>query len=153
MKRTLSGSRFSDQFDRVKRYLVRVQSHGRSHIEYEDDLWSFFVHAWALKDWIRNDEALDATARKGVAAAAHGEWTLQIGADLANRTKHLVLDKRSRHDAGTVRRDVTVALGEKTSPIWSHHISLKSGETIIAQDLAKDVVQTWQRLLADFGIT
>ena len=153
MTHALNGNRWSDQFERVRRYLVRVQSHGRSHIEYEDDLWSFFVHAWALKDWVRNDEALDATAREGVVAAAHGEWTLQICADLANRTKHLVLDKRSRHDAETVRRDVIVALDETTSPTWTHHISLKSGETIIAQDLAKDVVQTWQRLLAEFGIT
>lgn len=152
MTYALNANRFSDQLGRVKRYLVRVRNHRRPRIEYEDDLWSFFIHAWALKDWVSNDEALETKARHEVVSAAHENFSLQICADLANRTKHLVLSKSSRHDAETVRRDVAVALGGNQSQIWTHHIALKSGETVIAQELAEEVVQAWQQLLGEFGI-
>lgn len=152
MKYALSGNGFSDQLGRVQRYLVRVQNHGRPRVEYEDDLWSFFVHAWALKDWVRNDEALDAQARAGVVAAAHKEFALQVCADLANRTKHLVLDTQSRHDAEAVRRDVAVGVGGNRSQVWTHHIALRTGEIVIAQKLAEEIFQAWQRLLREFGI-
>lgn len=151
MTHALNGTRWSDQFERVKRYLVRVQRHGRSHIEYEDDLWSFFVNAWALKDWVNNDEGLDKEARTRVVAAAENDFSLQICADLANRTKHIVLNKYSRHDAQPVRRDVAVEFGETQSPVWTHHIALRTGDTVIAQELAEDIVEVWQSLLAEFA--
>jgi hypothetical protein len=136
MTYSLNGNRFSDQLERVKRYLVRVRNHNRPHAEYEDDLWSFFVHAWALKDWVRNDKELNTEARARVAAAAENEFTLQICADLANRTKHVVLDKHSRHDARPVRRDVAVGTDGRPSLVCTHHIALRNGETVIAQELA-----------------
>jgi hypothetical protein len=48
--------------------------------------------AWHLKDWIKNDQSVDESCRNLVADEVHKCDPLLIIADLANCTKHLVLE-------------------------------------------------------------
>ncbi|MEL7312388.1 MAG: hypothetical protein AAFN07_12800 [Pseudomonadota bacterium] len=143
MSGSFNGTSYRDQLDRVERFFVRVQQHNKSHTEYDDDLWSFFIHAWALKDWIKNDEDLPEGARNRIVTEVEDDFDLQVCADIANRTKHVVLNRHSRHDSKPVRRDVVVGGGIRST----HHIGLKSGDTVIAQELAERVVAKWKALL------
>src|SRR2546429_6358678 len=32
-------------------------------IDYADDVWSFFIHCWHVRDWLKHDTPVDAAAR------------------------------------------------------------------------------------------
>ena len=89
-----------DQYRRVKRYLSRIQNHPRhlnvDEVEYEDFVWGYFQNCWHLKDWIKNDPAVDPNQQEEIKRLVdRGEAVnadaLKICSDLANRTKHLLL--------------------------------------------------------------
>src|SRR5258708_1539825 len=70
----LRGADMSDwreQLERVVRFLARLQNHDRPKHDYEDDLWAFFQNCWHLKDWIKNDPALDPSTRRTLLDRAH----------------------------------------------------------------------------------
>ncbi|MEO0853618.1 MAG: hypothetical protein AAFY15_08960, partial [Cyanobacteria bacterium J06648_11] len=131
MSGSFNGTGFRDQLDRVERYLERVRNQNQSHTDYDDDLWSFFIHAWHLKDWVKADEPLPSDARHRIVSEAENIRELQICADLANRTKHLLLDRFSRHDSAPARRDVTIGLGANSTVKSTHYIRLKDDSQVI----------------------
>src|SRR5438093_1396644 len=57
---------YKDQFDRVRRYLARIENQSRDRTEYEDDFWSFFQNCWHLAHWIENDPTLTASTKGNV---------------------------------------------------------------------------------------
>jgi hypothetical protein len=140
---------YIDQFARVKRYLVRIESQNRDPTEYDDDLWSFFQNCWHLKDWVKNDSSL----RPGLRHKFRGKElkktlkecpSIKICADLANRTKHFELAS-NWFDAEVTQRNVTVNLGKRTHSTSEHIITLNDGTKKVALKVARDAVKEWKK--------
>ena len=88
-------SKYLEQFERVKRFLRRIENQDRDSTEYDDDLWAFFQNCYHLKDWLSHDSAVGGTFGKDgkdIDDYINGNIELAICADLANRTKHLELN-------------------------------------------------------------
>jgi hypothetical protein len=153
-----------EQFARVERALEGVRSNrNRRLVEYEDNVWNFFQNAWHLKDWVRNDSAIDQRYRDVVEDDVSTIEALQICADLANRSKHLQLT-RKRLDADVSKRNTHIYAGtallswdgkQTNIPGYGELIFIISAEDGREFDLihiAEQVVNEWRRLLAKYGV-
>jgi hypothetical protein len=163
---------FHEQLARVERFLSRVRDHDRDPSEYDDDLWSFFQHCFHLKDWIKNDPQVPIAIRRSLEHAFATFQSLNICADLANRTKHRVLTRHVRVGATPTSRNVTIAvegplqvqarlggMPPENAPddlairaTVSHIVVLDDGTEHVAQDIAEQAVQDWNTLLRDCNL-
>lgn len=151
------------QYERIKRFLARVENFDSDQIDYEDDLWSFFIHCWTLKDWVRKSQH---PLSKNIENEVKKYPSITICADLANRTKHLQSGKHERHGAIINKNNVTiyattsyVHLGDQSSCAnnreieqsghveYDYIIETDTGETFSALKIARDAVKSWGIIL------
>lgn len=142
-----------EQYKRVKRYLNRLEHQDRDSTEYDDDLWAFFQNCYHLKDWIKNDPSVRADIASKVEGFVNNNLELRICSDLANRIKHLSLD-RVREEAEVTNRNVNIEVPLVGSDILGtstceHVITLGDGSKHIALDVARKAVENWTRFLSD----
>jgi len=147
---------WQEQWDRVLLGLRRVEQiyAGREggSAEAVYDLYSFFLHAYHLRDWLAADPAtgLSSTA---IDAAIQASTVLGICGDFANRVKHVVLTRKPWRDAqtGVTRQNVVVrpaTVGSQNVGSASHSWTITSEEQEYdALELAKNVVRAWEELL------
>lgn len=92
-----------EQFARTKRYLERVRdiysgmlsSSGHDKDAYDDDVISFFIHCYHVRDWIVHLNTVGVTAKQ-VDSFINRHIPLKICADLANGSKHCRLTRNLR---------------------------------------------------------
>ncbi len=139
------GGSVIKQFERVQRFQNRIHNQDRDSTEYDDDLLSFFMHCHHLKDWAEKDQTANITGQE-VEALIANNIELQICADLANRSKHVVFDRKPWQDAKIISRSATINLniGASTS---EHIIMLEDGSEYSALDVADKAVDIWRQLL------
>jgi hypothetical protein len=129
------------QYRRMAGYLSIAQREHGNTPQKEDELITFFMHCWHLKDHIQNDPTLDRAVRKHLCDVAHKAPVLRYAQKIANGTKHYEL-KYSVAMKGA--HDLTVGpLGAapqaKTYPL----VSMPNGRSIRAIDLAEKAVKQW----------
>jgi hypothetical protein len=142
---------YVEQFERVKRFLGRIEVQGRDSTEYDDDLWAFFQNCWHLKDWIMNDPGVPRALGKRIFKSVKRCSSIIVCADLANRSKHLSL-KDPWVDAEVTQRNVDVQLGNPTTSTSEHIITVKNGNKLIALEVAKKAVEEWQDIFKTHGL-
>ncbi len=128
-----------EQLARVYRWLHRIEKQGASDEDY-DDLLAFFLNCWHLKDWIENDSTLSSAVTGNIEREAEAYESLQICADICNRTKHLKLTRPPREGAEVTRKDIRVTVERGSSAIARYQITDVDGSTWDALDLAKQAV-------------
>jgi hypothetical protein len=94
------ASGWREQYDRVNRWHARIVGSTSFEPRDVDDFYAFFVCCFHLKDWLKNDPSLD----RGIGCAAEvfiktRTVALQLCADVANGSKHFVIDKYVRHSS------------------------------------------------------
>jgi len=137
-----------EQFARLKRYLVRIDRKGASDDD-TDDLYSFFLHAWHLIDWASSDPAV---GRNYDQVLADIPDSIRSCKDIANRSKHLVLDRPPR-SAPQALRDIRMFVGVDRPSEVSFRITFPDGSTKDALTLAHEVVTDWEHLLTRYGLS
>ena len=108
-----------EQIERAKRYLKRIEniyegifsSSGHNKYEYDDDVISFFIHCYHIRDWIIQLNLKDITAQD-IDSYINKHQSLKVCADLANGSKHCKLTRsirsgREPHIAGKSRETST----------------------------------------------
>ncbi len=155
---------YQEQFDRMLRCFNKItqliDGNGDQDV-YNDDLYSFFKEAWHLKDWIKNDSTINPVDIETIAKEYD---VLMVCADIANRSKHLFLE-RKRVDADHSKTDVTVTLptiifnlpesGEipvlfgKGGNTFSYKYWFKdnTGKEYEAYSLAQDIIRAWESII------
>lgn len=110
------------QWKRVLRFLERVDGAEAKEDQegHTDDLLTFFMHCWHLKDWIKSDDNVSQSVRDSIRNdidnSDNGKRkypNLMICADVANRAKHLKFDlkHKPRVDAAITNQSVEIPLG------------------------------------------
>lgn len=136
------------QWERLNRALKRIENNrNRKMEEYEDDAWFFFLHCWHLKDWIKNDDAIDRKHRHSVETDVHEIYELVICADLANRSKHLKLTTK-RVDADVTSRSITIHAappGERYGE-YKFKITCDNNKEFDVIEIARASVRKWSEL-------
>jgi hypothetical protein len=149
---------YREQYDRVQRWLKRIEASHHDSATYLDFMWAFYQNCWALKDWISNDNALDSSIRETVENEVKTYKNLMICADLANRSKHLVLDRRPRVGAEVESISVSISTGwpsTDAAPIIIHQYKVvgNSGELGDGLAIARDAVAEWAELLNQWKLS
>jgi len=138
---------FLEQFERVKRSLVRIENQDRNSTEYDDDLWHFFQDCYHLKDWIKNDPNIPYDVKGETEYYVKNNKELRICADLANRSKHLKLILEPREDADITNRSVNIIVGPEPST-REVTITLRNGCKFTALEVAREAVKAWESFLS-----
>ncbi len=152
-----SQHRFLEQLGRVKRWYARMKGldFGKSHMMpsdyYEDEVYSFFLNCYHLKDWLKNDESVDLSVREKVEEFVNKNDCLLICADLCNSSKHLRLDSaRSDQEPkfGKKHIDVLIDAGDSCPPVIriKYSIQTKVGK-IDAFELASECLEKWEEFI------
>jgi hypothetical protein len=116
-----------------------------------DSVQSFFEAVHQLKDWLGNDTSSRVTKADGD-ALINASPVLQLCADLANGSKHLVLTSSRTGDLSTTiaRNDVAVLVATGTS---AHRFYVASaGKEYDVLQLAEDAVAEWTTFLSSRGL-
>ena len=116
-----------------------------------DTVQSFFEVVHHLKDWLRNDTSSGVTNADGNSLIDQNH-SLQLSADLANGSKHLVLTTSRTGDPSTTigRNDTMVFPGTGTS---AHRFYVQSASTEHdALQIAEDTVNVWSKFLSTRGL-
>jgi hypothetical protein len=111
----------------------------------------FFEAVHHLKDWLGNDTSSGLTKGDGD-ALINGSPMLQLCADLANGSKHLVLTSTRTGDKSTAitRNDVNIFVGTGTA---AHRFYVQSaGTEYDALQIAEAVVNEWTKFLTSKGL-
>src|SRR5262245_46273365 len=88
---------YREQYDRMKRWYDRFSNlnSGRPHDipteNYVDEIYAFFLNAYHLKDWIKNDSAVLKAVQNSVEPHITNNTSLSLCADICNALKHLHL--------------------------------------------------------------
>lgn len=136
---------YRDQLDRLRRYLAKVLDQERPGylVDYQDDVWSFFLNCWHLKDWVRHDPLVPDEKRARVKTAVEASRTLAIANDIANGAKHLrVYDRR----AGAAYSHTEMTMSGPESRLEC--VIDVEGAHVTASVLAQACVDEWERILS-----
>ena len=145
---------FYIQFKRIKRLAKKLEVQNSDHEEYLDNLMSFFIQAWALKDWIKNDAKISISGFN-IEEECKKYSSLMLCADLANKFKHLILTK-SRKDADIAGYGVTIYVSTIGASHKNRHpakskftflVKDKEGNKYKAIDLVKEIITDWQKII------
>ena len=153
--RTVLGHGWQMQWARVQRRLddVRAVYSGREGGTNAavDTVQSFFEAVHHLKDWLGNDPSSGMTKADGDLLIS-GSQSLQLSADLANGSKHLVLTQSRTGDTSTTiaRNSVEVRLGTAGS---AHRFYVQSaGAEYDVLQIAEGAVDEWSNYLITKGL-
>lgn len=149
------------QLDLAKRYLQRMEniyegvcvSDFYTRESCDDDVTSFFIHCYHIKDWIIQLSKLK-TPPKHLDAYINSHKALMICADLANGSKHCKLTRSLRtakqpHITGIQRQSTNIHSHEKKEKIRSKYTILNDTELYDALTLAKECISLWEAYMSD----
>ena len=148
--------RWREQYDRVRRWHIRLRKSQPDDRRRVDDFYAFFVCCFHLKDWLKGDKTLDS----GVGDRAEtliSKPSMRICADIANGSKHLVLNRRVRFAADTHLEAVPASFQDDAFQADAFQVGavviVAVGQTWGALRVADQCVQYWDKFLAQEGLT
>jgi len=156
---------YRQQYDRMKRFLERIKSQNRDQLAYIDDVWSFYMHCYHLKDWIRNDPQIKSGVGKKIEDKINESDALRKVADLANRVKHFHLKPKMIRGNNANVASIGVTMTPPNLTLESEETDLASctvkyrviiktdrGDKIDGLQLAKDAVKEWDEIFKGMGL-
>jgi hypothetical protein len=142
---------YEKQLERVRRFLKRVKNNGNpiSQVDYEDDLWAFFIFAWALKDYIKHFVKEYGKIDFDIEKIFREYNSLKICGELANKEKHWKLKPgEARHFKTDVFIDIYSDVGcEPPLVTYYHTIQDKEKNEYNVVSLAEEIVGNWQDVI------
>ena len=108
-----------------------------------DLAYSFFMNAYHLKDWIKHDINVPASARNAVESHVNATRALRLCADICNGFKHLTLTTTRSGENPTLRAGLSD--GPAFKYLW-FAVETDSGGTSVGE-LAADSIAAWQSFL------
>ncbi len=149
-----------EQLKRAERYLARIravyagtfaQLHTRD--AYEDDLLSFFMHCYHIRDWIIHLNRLDLTARY-VDDFINANRCLQLCADLCNGSKHCTLraarSGSQPHVSGKTYQTSTWSAGSSGGEVLqAKYVIVTSDGLVDALQLAEECMECWTNFVTE----
>lgn len=141
---------YRDQLDRTRRLLDRVLADRAAGyvVDYQDDVWTFFQNCWHLKDWVKYDPLVPPDIKYQIKLAVKASTVLAVCHDMANGTKHLVLDYPQ---AGASHSHVTLTTSVHQGPAIDCIMETSAGRRS-AREVAQECMDEWVRILSAEGL-
>lgn len=154
-----------EQLDRANRYLERIKGiysgvfclKGHDKEAFDDDVISFFIHCYHVRDWIIHLNKVGVNARH-VDSYIDRHKALRICADLANGSKHCKLTRSLRTD-----RQPQIAGKERYATTWlsgggggemmrCKYTVLSNSDFIDALELATECMNLWELYVKELRV-
>ena len=144
---------YFNQLSRARRFLDRIAKRDAPSHEaflagldaYQDDMWSFFMNVWHVKDWIKNDDVVPQDVKRKVLDAAHSSATLMLCRGIANGVKHL-LPGHAEGGKGAVATYILFR-GDEDAVSFDYHIRRDDDSYVTVYEVACDAMREWKRIL------
>ena len=150
---------YREQFERLVRNYQRLAqiNQGRQHDmhseNYRDEVYSYFLNCYHLKDWLINDSAFPANAAE-VEGYINTNPELQLCADICNAHKHLRLDKpRSAENPRVGGQKIDLKLGARETAIKVQFTIDTVSGPLDAFELATKCLELWKVFIVKKGGT
>ena len=154
-------SNYQSQINRAKRYYSRFKqiNDGREHDSfsetYFDDIYTFFMHCYHIKDYLKNDPGYTTHTNQEIEDYISNTPSLALSADICNGMKHLNFNRPPRSgsipdaDSGKIELKFTDSLdGSKTDIKVSCKVIIKhDGSEKDAFDVATDAMNAWDSFI------
>jgi len=124
--------------------------HDHSSDYYEDIVYDFFIHCHQLKDWIKNDSNINQKIKSQVEGYINSNHELEICADIANCTKHMVQKTnqvRSGEEREVKKKTIGLTLGEGDPKVQIKYEINDGGHFLDAFTLATTCVNLWTNFI------
>lgn len=144
-----------EQIERANRYLQRIREmykgilHPRQDRDYyNDDVLSFFVHCYHIRDWILELSKIEITRRE-VDKFINTHEPLKICADLSNGSKHCTLKRmRTEKQPHIVSRELkasTWITGSSGGEVLKCKFKILTANGFYdALELAEECIKLWE---------
>lgn len=166
---TYENSDFARQFRRILRQYRKCQAsytlgeqvgiftQDREDAETVEELFSqFFIECYHLKDWIKNDKLVSPSIKSIVENCIAKSRPLSFAGDIANREKHLILNRPPKISKKVKLHSTPILLGPVgTYPIGGIYKFVIEVDTeadherVDALALARDCVVEWKKFFKD----
>jgi hypothetical protein len=154
-------AKYQEQFERIRRYYQRVREANNgpeltmSSDYYVDDLYSFFINCFHLKDWLKNDPEYKKHTNQEIEDYFKQNPFLSLCGDLCNGLKHLAKNRNPKSGSNPEFGEKQIGVKYKTDesgeerPNMSYvRIEVKHGDTTYdAYDIARIAMSAWDDFL------
>ncbi|QJQ20758.1 hypothetical protein HG549_12750 [Pseudomonas sp. SK] len=151
-----------EQLNRAKRYLGKIERFysgvisSACHDEdaYLDDMLSFFIHCYHVRDWAIHGAALHS---REIDAFINSHESLKICTDLANGSKHCKLTRAPRTGCqpsianGGVEYSTWYARDGGGEGLKCSYVVMSKGVAMDALQLGRDCIALWDQFLEGSG--
>jgi hypothetical protein len=104
------------QYRRMLRQRAQLRAPMPDEEHQRDAFYDFFVAAYHLGDWLRNDDTVDQKVRNAAWAFRH-TGAIGLAGDVANGFKHLTRDRPANVDEGAHVSNITCGFTLDTTPL------------------------------------
>ena len=155
------GETWEDQYRRMKRAYALVRSDASQKDTALDALYHFCYDVLHFRDWIKESDLIDASARSevelliSVKGRKGTSWAIQACADVANAAKHFELRARDDPPAEVVEHNRGSTF-PWTFPVTfgpAHFVIDIDGTRHAATKVADAAVAEWDDWLTDHGLS
>lgn len=152
------GSGWTDQWSRLHRWRERLvrdrddwQDRDTGTDHFLDEFYATFQAIWHLKDWLNNDPRAQVTGKQVDDWANSRESILLVAADLANGSKHLVLDRERAGGSRQTRKDARIHVGHGVQATF-YVMDMRSDAEWEAVTLADACIAEWREFITQAGL-
>jgi hypothetical protein len=151
------SERWREQYDRLKRWQARLLEPSPVDDRHVDDYYAFFICCFHLKDWLGADPSLSPTIGPAAEAWVSNVRYLRLCADLANASKHLVIDRKPRIDPDIAMRAVhgafqADAFQADAFQVNDEVIVVAGGDIYEGRYIVQMCVLNWELFLREQGL-
>lgn len=152
--------RILEQLERTRRYLQRLRdiyagifNDGSTKQSYEDDVLSFFMHCYHVRDWLIHADVAPVRSRQ-VDEFISRTTCLMLCADICNGVKHCKLTKtpRSGSQPGFSGKEYRSSLwlsGSSGGELLQARYTIQTANGVVdVLNLAEECVQSWSDFVA-----
>src|ERR1017187_7568493 len=154
MRRVQSRSDFigyRHQFARVMRLCGRRYAPQPNERQFQDDMFSFFMHCFHLQDWVEGDPVAPKASKRKVRQALAQSKLFPICRDIAVGSKHLhIADPKSGQVARYAYVEMTVKTDDKR-PDFDVIFDDGHGNALSGLALALNCANEWRLILKQSG--
>ncbi len=147
---------YTDQLERLKRSYWRLSQidNGREHNmhseNYRDELYTFFLNCYHLKDWLKNDASFHINA-SAVEDYINNNNDLKLCADICNSHKHFTLNNpRSSQSPSAGGQNTHIIFGSGKPEISIKFIIGTTSGPRDGFELATNCLNLWESFIAQY---
>jgi hypothetical protein len=142
----------------MKRYLARMEHKGAPD-DTTDDMCSFFMHAWHLRDWVCHDQTLcmhpeltDNQRLKQIQMKDVSE-IIRLCGNVADHTKHFQFRDQDRMFPAVTRKNIDMTPGSGLPAEGDYLFECPDGSIMNALNFARQVVDELNKFILRYGVT